>query len=282
LKTRPYHFELGEYQGYVLYDNAHIHSAEELIVNPIAEELERITHKYNFNLNNIPVGCNNLLITTSDQIVLIDAGIRRPIGELCIGLDELKIDPGDIETIIITHSDRDHIGGILDDEGELSFPNARYFMLEDAWQYWSSDKKRAELAALNKWSKEKKQLAWETFSEIKDLIRLVKPGEACIPGFRLYPALGHRYDHGILKVSSSGKQLMHISDAFVHPLFMAKRDWYSTYDANPTQAVETKEKILRMCALENTLVFGSHFPFPGLGYVRQGHECWKWQPIDVA
>jgi glyoxylase-like metal-dependent hydrolase (beta-lactamase superfamily II) len=281
MKTPTYQFDFGEYQGHVLYDYYHAHSAEELVVNPIVEELEQITHEYAFELNKIPVGYNNLLLQTCDQNVLVDAGIRRPIGKLYSGLEELKIEPSDIDTIIITHSDRDHIGGILDKEGEISFPNARYVMLEDSWQHWSSQKRRNELTRLNKWTKEKAQFAWETYSKIKDLILFVKSGEEFIPGFRLLPASGHRYDHSVLKVTSSDEQLMHISDAFVHPLFMGNSDWYSTYDANPTQAVDTKIKILNMCASKNTLVFGSHFPFPGLGYVQQGHERWSWRPINT-
>jgi glyoxylase-like metal-dependent hydrolase (beta-lactamase superfamily II) len=268
MNTLTYQFNIGEYQGFVLYDFDHDHTAEELIVNPKVEELEQITHEYAFKIDKIPVGYNNLLLRAGDQNVLVDAGIRRPIGQLHLGLEELKIDPGDIDTILITHSDRDHIGGILDEDGEISFPNANYIMLENSWENWSSKKSRAELTRLNKWTKDKTQFAWETYSKIKDLILIVKPGEEFIPGLRLFAAPGHRYDHSILKVTSYDGQLVHIADAIAHPLFMGNRDWYSTYDAHPAQAVETKVKILDMCASENALVFGSHFPFPGLGYVR--------------
>jgi len=63
---------------------------------------------------------------------------------------------------------------------------------------------------------------------------------------------------------------------------MGNRDWYSTVDANPAQAIETKMILLNMCASENTSVFGAYFPFPSLGYVQQGHDCWIWQPIKHA
>jgi glyoxylase-like metal-dependent hydrolase (beta-lactamase superfamily II) len=164
MKYLPYSFALGEYQGVVLYDNFQFHSAEELVFDPIVEELEQVSHEFAFELDKIPVGYNNLLFRAGSQIVLVDAGIRRPNGELCEGLEEIGIDRRDIGTVVITHSDRDHIGGILDPEGELSFSNARYIMLEDAWQHWSTEERRAELAKLNKWTKEKTQFAWETFN----------------------------------------------------------------------------------------------------------------------
>jgi glyoxylase-like metal-dependent hydrolase (beta-lactamase superfamily II) len=280
VKTRTYPFNVGESQGFVLYDQASDHSAEELIVDPKVEELAQITHEYDFEVNEIRVGYNNLFLRIGDRNVLVDAGIRRPIGELCSGLEELIIDPADIDTIIITHSDRDHIGGILNEQGEIAFLNARYVLLEDSWGYWSTQQRRTELTRLNKWTKDKTQFIWATFSKIKDLILLVKPGEEFVPGLRLFAALGHRYDHSILKVTSSGEQLIHIADALAHPLFMGNRDWVSTYDADPTQAVATKIEILDMCASENALVFGPHFPFPGLGYVQQGYECWKWKPLE--
>jgi len=282
MKTSIYQFNLGEYEGFVLNDYSGTHTAEELVVNPNFEELEQLTQEYSFKLNKIPVDYNNLLINAGNQNVLVDAGIRRPTGKLCLGLEELRIDPGDIDTIVITHSDRDHIGGILDIEGKIAFPKASYIMLEDAWQHWSSEERRTELTRLNKWTNDKTQFAWETYSKIKDLILIVKPGEEFIPGLRLFAAPGHRYDHSILKITSLDEQLMHISDALAHPLFMGNSDWYSTYDASPTQTVDTKIKLMNMCASEKTLLFGAHFPFPGLGYVQQGHECWKWQPINVA
>jgi hypothetical protein len=82
-----------------------------------------------------------------------------------------------------------------------------------------------------------------------------------------------------LKVTASDRQLVHLADAVAHPLFIAKREWYSTYDANPLQAIETKIKLLNDCASDNALVFGAHFPFPGLGTVESEGDHWKWYPV---
>lgn len=279
MRIRTYLFPLGEFQGCVLYDKDDIRSADGFIVNPIEEELEQVTSEYAFTLDEIPVGYNNLLLKADSEYILVDAGIRKPIGEMSLGLEQLNVTSRDIDVIVITHSDRDHVGGILDEQGEISFPEARYVMLEDSWQYWESAVRRAELTKLNRWTPERTQFVWEIYSKIKDMIVFVKPGEEFIPGLRLFPAPGHRYDHGILKVSSAGEQLIHIADSLAHPLFMGNRDWYSTYDANPLQAIETKAELLDRCAAEHILVFGAHFPFPGLGYVQQGQGFWKWQPV---
>lgn len=277
MKKRTYQFNIGEYQGVVLYDFAYSHTVEELIVNPDIEELEKISFEYNLNLPEISVGYNNLLLRNGDRNILIDAGIQKPTGELCLGLVELGITPNDIDTIVITHTDRDHVGGIIDDYGKISFPNAKYIMLKDAWENWSSEERRIELTRLNNWTEDKTQFVWEILSKIKDLIQQVKSGEEFTPGMKLLSAPGHRYDHSIFEFVSSDKRLVHLSDAVVHPLFMANSKWYSTYDADPTQAIETKKKLLNLCASTNALVFASHFPFPGLGYVQQEQENWKWK-----
>ena len=94
--------------------------------------------------------------------------------------------------------------------------------------------------------------------------------------FRLIPAIGHRCDHSVLNVFSSSDQLLHISDAVAHPLFLAQRGWYSTYDSDPAQAVITKQQLLDWCASEKALVVGAHFPFPGIGYVQQQDKGWRW------
>ena len=279
MKRHPYPFTTGVYQGYVLYDFAHTHSAQELGVDLDLEELEQVAHEYAFELDAIPVGYSNLLLQAGDQIILVDAGIRRPVGELHFGLAELGIDPGDIQTIVLTHSDRDHVGGILDEDGGLSFPNARYVILEDSWRRWSTRESRDELGKLNNWTADKVQFVWETYARIEEQILAVQSGEEFIPGLRLLAAPGHRYDHSILTVTSGEDQLVHLSDAVVHPLFMAHREWYSTYDADPAQAVKTKIELLDMCAAENAMVFGAHFPFPGLGHVRSGQEGWTWELV---
>ncbi len=280
MKRISYQFDLGEFQAYALADTLYERTVEFLVVDPDIQALEQLLDEYTFQLDRIPVGYNVLLLKTPEQTVLVDAGFRRPDGELHLALEELAVDPGEIDLIVITHSDPDHIGGILDEHGKLAFPNACYVLLDSSWQQWSTAEGRAELVELNGTTKERIQLGWEIYSAVQDRMILAKSGQAFIQGFRLLAAPGHRYDHSVLEVTSRDDKLLHISDAVIHPLFMGNEAWYSCYDANPPLALETKIELLNRCAAEGILVFGTHFPFPGLGRVEAGENRWKWLPVE--
>jgi glyoxylase-like metal-dependent hydrolase (beta-lactamase superfamily II) len=271
-------FRFGDFRCWVISDTSRAHAAGELVVNAQQAQLERVALELNLELDRIHVDYSVLLVNTADQNVLVDAGFGGPDTQLRPGLESLGIDPGDIGTIVITHSDWDHIGGILDDPEHRAFPRARYVMLQRAWQHWASADSRSRLASINAWPEEKTELVWETYSRIQELLILVDAEEEFLPGLRLIPASGHRCDHSVLKVSSSREQLLHISDAVVHPLLMAHERWYSTYDSDPAQAVATKKRLLDWCASERALVFGAHFPFPGIGRVQRHDGGWSWHP----
>jgi glyoxylase-like metal-dependent hydrolase (beta-lactamase superfamily II) len=278
MKTSTFPFELGDFRCFVINDASRAHAADDLIVNANHEQLEGLALEFGFELDEIPVDYNVLLVDTGDQNVLVDAGFGGPISKLLRGLESLGYHPGSIGTVVITHSDMDHVGGILDDKDQLAFADARYVMSKEAWEHWASAVNRSRLAALNNWLEEKTESVWEIYSRIEELLSFVESEQEFLPGFRLIPAVGHRCDHSVLKVSSSGERLLHISDAVVHPLLMAHQDWYSTYDSDPAQAVATKKRLLDWCASEGALVFGAHFPFPGIGQVQKHHEGWQWHP----
>ena len=115
----------------------------------------------------------------------------------------------------------------------------------------------------------------------KQRLTIVDYEDEFLPGFRMYSAVGHRYDHDVLKIESAGKKLIHIADGLLHPLFVANRAWYFLHDFEPEQAIETKDWLLDSCASEQALVFGTHFPFPGLGNFERRDDSWKWYPVKI-
>ena len=287
MNAETYRFRLDDHQCFVLNDDMVEWTADDLIGAATTEEqIAQIAHDFELDPDHIPTPTTCLLVSTDQGNVLIDAGSgQRPYpgwneGKALQNLASLGFDPGDIDKIVITHSDYDHIGGILDREGRPEFPKAHYYLSAHSWAYWSSREGRSEIAALHGWPEERIAYVWETYSTIRDHMTIVEYGLEFLPGFWFYWGAGHRYDQDVLKIESAGQKLIHLADTLIHPLMMADRAFHYTYDIEPKQAIDTKERLLEWCVSEQALVFASHFPFPGLGTIRKRNDDWQWQPVQ--
>src|SRR6185503_13913225 len=104
-------------------------SPEEVIAATLAEGR---------NANEYPFVINLLYVKTPQHQFLIDAGVgKSPFDpesdELANDLRGLGIDPAGIDSVIITHAHWDHYAGLHDSAGNLTFPNARYFINKIEW-----------------------------------------------------------------------------------------------------------------------------------------------------
>ncbi len=59
-------------------------------------------------------------------------------GKLLENLRATGIEPSDIDTVVITHAHPDHVGGTLDEAGNLVSENARYFVSREEWDFCSA------------------------------------------------------------------------------------------------------------------------------------------------
>lgn len=57
-------------------------------------------------------GVNAYLVDDGGTITLVDSGMPTDRRQLIIGLDEAGYDPGDVERVLLTHYDFDHVGGV--------------------------------------------------------------------------------------------------------------------------------------------------------------------------
>ncbi|MCX7027149.1 MAG: MBL fold metallo-hydrolase [Spirochaetes bacterium] len=60
------------------------------------------------------------LLAARDRFIAFDSGIEPKT--IVLALTDLSIDPAKVDTVLLTHSDRDHIGG------RAAFPNAQAFI----------------------------------------------------------------------------------------------------------------------------------------------------------
>jgi len=225
---------------------------------------------------------NSLLVQTGQHTVLIDPGTGRdlrPQGFLLDSLQTAQISPAEIDVVLVSHADWDHIGGAADASGNAVFPQARYAVPRQEWSFWHSRPERLRLdddfeAGFRRLSN---QLPVERLAQLADRVELVEPNAEIAPGIRSIPAPGHTPGNTLVGVASAGRQLLYIGDLFFEPDEIADPDWYSAFDFDPPQAILTRRRVFEQAAQDNTLLMAYHLPFPGLGHVSPLGQGWRWQ-----
>ncbi|MFC3161628.1 MBL fold metallo-hydrolase [Chryseobacterium arachidis] len=87
---------------------------------------------------------NVLLVKNGEHTVLIDAGSGQTsgptVGKIVKHLSAAGIEKEDITEIVLSHAHHDHIGGIMDENGAFTFPNAKIFIAKAENDFWLSEK----------------------------------------------------------------------------------------------------------------------------------------------
>jgi glyoxylase-like metal-dependent hydrolase (beta-lactamase superfamily II) len=116
---------------------------------------------------------------------------------------------------------------------------------------------------------------------LKERLTPVEDSSEVVPGVHVIATFGHTPGHIALSVASGGEQLLHVSDAVLHPLHLEHPEWIPVFDMLTEQASASKHRIFNLAAEEDALVFAHHFPpFPNLGRIRKQAQGWRWQPIE--
>ncbi len=290
MSNEGFPFKVGTFECIVVNDGtfAYPQPAQIFFVNAPKERLEQVLRKHNIDPEQWEQYVSpypSLVINTGQQLVLVDTGAGRlepTTGKLIPNLKAEGIAPEDIDTVILTHGHPDHIGGNVDSEGKPAFPNARYIMWKDEWNFWTSEPNLAELKVNEHIKKLLITFARNNLPPIQDQLDLVDHETEIVPGIRAVAAPGHTPGHMAVAIASDSEQLLYISDAVLHPIHLEQPDWYAAVDFAPQQVVTTRRRLLNLAAAEKALVLAFHFPFPSLGYVVQKEEGWQWQPVETT
>ncbi|MBN2062557.1 MAG: hypothetical protein JW882_19305 [Deltaproteobacteria bacterium] len=140
----------------------------------------------------------------------------------------------------------------------------REFLSTD-WDFWISN---PDLSNVNRSLKQTTLKAIKLgLIPFREQFYLLENEIEIVPGIRIINSPGHTPGHIVLQVTSSNEQLFCIFDMLHSPLEFKNPDLFENSNISAEEAKATRDDIISRILTHNALVFGSHFPFPGLGYL---------------
>jgi glyoxylase-like metal-dependent hydrolase (beta-lactamase superfamily II) len=287
MNVEIYRFKVGDFRCIAINDGTFTYEppliprpADFLFANAPKKLLKETLNKHGIQLEEwmafvSPFTC--VMVNTGKHKVLVDTGadgLTPKTGKLLHNLHAVGIEAAEIDIVILTHAHDDHIGGNTDARGKPAFPQARYVIWKEEWAFWTSEQPE-ELYGNEDFTFTRKNLL-----PIRDQMDLLDRETEIVPGIRAVPAPGHTPGHMAVSVSSNGKQLLCISDAFLHPIHIEHPEWHAAHEVAAEQIIKTRRFLLDKAATEKALMLAFHFPFPGLGHVVRRGTRWQWQPIQ--
>lgn len=240
----------------------------ELLANIDITECEKIQQNAGIKEPNA-IHINTFLIQKNGKNILIDSGIgglNNLGGQLIKNLAALGIAPNDIDTILLTHSHPDHIGGLITPQGKAMFPRAELLVSSDEYNYIKDEK---IFSVANDRTKGNFLLARKAFSLYQDRLRLIDKGEV-LAGIHAIPLKGHTPGHTGYKIIGKNDELLVWGDIVHFPqIQLLKPNVSIAFDYDPQLAAETRINILDMVNSHHILVGGMHFGQNGFNYIKR-------------
>ena len=109
------------------------------------------------------------------------------------------------------------------------------------------------------------------------LVDLVETDHRIDDAVSLVATIGHTPGHVSVRIRSRGAEALITGDFMHHPCQIARPDWASTANSDPTAARGTREHMLARLAHTPTLVIGTHFAAPTAGRIVRDGAAYRWR-----
>ncbi|MCS4300750.1 MBL fold metallo-hydrolase [Chryseobacterium sp. BIGb0232] len=280
--------KLGELELFILTDG-YIHEENLNSFSPRGNisELKTIL-KDNFRADNyIDMAVNILLVKTKEKLILMDTGMGifadERTGFLLKSLQKTGFSANDVTDIFLSHAHPDHMGGVVDKQNKLVFPNAAIFISKIEHDFWMN----ASIKDFNNSAlKEHPEMLNQIIPALQNILKVIQPklkfydlNKTLYNHFNFQIAPGHTPGLTVTTILSGNEKLMYVADLihsdiilFPHP------DWGFSGDTDLDIATASRKKFLRQLADTGIRAFASHLPWPGLGFTKIKAPGFEWIP----
>jgi glyoxylase-like metal-dependent hydrolase (beta-lactamase superfamily II) len=222
---------------------------------------------------------NAFLLHLGDRLALVDSGcggaMGPSLGRLAENLAAMGVAPAAIDTVLLTHLHPDHVGGLVDAEGNARLPNAELIMHAAEPAFWGDDEVLAQASDEHRGYI---QLARAVLEAYRGRVRTVTSGEV-LQGVTVIPEPGHTPGHSGWLIASGGDLVLIWGDIVHMPgVQFAHPGAGMGFDTDGAQAIATRRRIFDMAATDRLLVAGMHLDFPTFGHVARAGEGYAFIP----
>jgi glyoxylase-like metal-dependent hydrolase (beta-lactamase superfamily II) len=212
---------------------------------------------------------NALLLRGPSGTILVDTGSGPLVGrwpfegaraDVVAALAREGVEPDDVDTVVLTHLDDDHVGGVF----EGAWPDVR-----PVFKRATLVAPRASILGATDGSAAETSEAAELLLATGRLVD-VEDGYEVASGIALRSAPGHRAGHSVLYIDGENP-LVHLADAVHHLAHVAHPEWDKEADSEPATALATRRRLLEEAANSGARLVASHIPGPrAFRVVRRG------------
>lgn len=237
----------------------------------------------------IPLSCLVVELPQSTQTVLIDAGfgltpelLEKPMssaGRLQDSLGAAGYGVENIDVVLISHLDIDHVAGLYDRNGEQIFRNADYYASAEAVEFWGREHIDLDASPVLPWIKKERLLvSAHVLKAAGARLKTFNAGDEVLPGIQALDLPGHAPGQVGFLLSSEGENLLYTADAITNPTVSVETpEVFNIMDLDPETAVRVRKELLDSMSEAGWRSFSPHFTWPSWGRVqRQGDKhVWK-------
>jgi glyoxylase-like metal-dependent hydrolase (beta-lactamase superfamily II) len=252
----------------------------DLFIGLSKEEFGRTLTENFLPTDNVVLQQNALVINTGDVVALFDTGMGTDkmlgpdTGRLPTNLRAARIEPKDVDAVVLTHAHPDHCFGLMADNGAPTFPNAQIYMTQADFDFWTDEAKLSNDMLKAFVAGARKQLLPN-----RDRMVFMKDGQEFLPGVQAVSAPGHTVGHTVYMITSQGKTMCNVGDIAHHHVLVVQRPRLEFfYDTDGKQAAGSRLRVFEMLARERTPFIAYHFPWPGIGYLGPQGDGYRYFP----